>query len=46
MFILHSDQFEPKSYLKLIKQYIFSEGEVFIDSTETKYLYLAFVYRI
>ena len=26
---LHSDQFKPKSYLKLIKKYIFSEGEQF-----------------
>ena len=25
--LLHSDQFKPKSYLKLIKKYIFSEGE-------------------
>ena len=30
MFILHSDQFKPKSYLKLIKNaYLFSEGEQF-----------------
>ena len=29
VFILHSDQFKPKSYLKLIKKYIFSEGEQF-----------------
>ena len=29
MFILHSDQFKPKSYLNLIKRYIFSEGEQF-----------------
>ena len=29
MFILLSDQFRPKSYLKLIKKYIFSEGEQF-----------------
>ena len=26
---MHSDQFKPKSYLKLIKKYIFSEGEQF-----------------
>ena len=26
---MHSDQFKPKSYLKLIKKYIFSEGEHF-----------------
>ena len=24
---MHSKQFKPKSYLKLIKKYIFSEGE-------------------
>ena len=29
MFILYSDQFKPKCYLKLIKKYIFSEGEQF-----------------
>ena len=29
IFILHSDQFKPKSYLKLIKKYVFSEGEQF-----------------
>ena len=29
MFILHSDQFKPKSYLKVIKKYVFSEGEQF-----------------
>ena len=28
-FIFHSDQFKPKSYLKLIKKYMFSEGEQF-----------------
>ena len=26
---MHSDQFKPKSYLKLIKKYIVSEGEQF-----------------
>ena len=26
---MHSDQFKPKSYLKLIKKYVFSEGEQF-----------------
>ena len=26
---MHSDQFKPKSYVKLIKKYIFSEGEQF-----------------
>ena len=26
---MHSNQFKPKSYLKLIKKYIFSEGEQF-----------------
>ena len=26
---MHSDQFKPKSNLKLIKKYIFSEGEQF-----------------
>ena len=29
IFILHSDQFKPKSYLKLNKKYAFSEGEQF-----------------
>ena len=29
IFILHSDQFKPKSFLKLIQKYIFSEGEQF-----------------
>ena len=29
MFILHSHQFKPKSYLKFIKKYVFSEGEQF-----------------
>ena len=29
IFILHSHQFKPNSYLKLIKKYIFSEGEQF-----------------
>ena len=29
IFVLHSDQFKPTSYLKLIKKYIFSEGEQF-----------------
>ena len=29
IFFLHSDQFKPKSYLKLITKYIFSEGEQF-----------------
>ena len=29
MFILHSYQFKPKSYLKLNKKYVFSEGEQF-----------------
>ena len=27
MFILQSDQLKPKALLKLIKKYIFSEGE-------------------
>ena len=26
---MHSDQFKPKSYFKLMKKYIFSEGEQF-----------------
>ena len=26
---MHSDQFKPKSYLKLNKKYVFSEGEQF-----------------
>ena len=26
---MHSDQFKPKSYLKLIKKYVSSEGEQF-----------------
>ena len=30
MFILHSDQFKSKSYLKLIKKYIISECEQFL----------------
>ena len=29
MFILHFDPFKPKSYLKLVKKYTFSEGEQF-----------------
>ena len=29
IFILQSDQFKPKSYLKLIKKYVFSEGQQF-----------------
>ena len=29
MFILHFGQFKPKSCLKLINKYIFSEGEQF-----------------
>ena len=29
MFILHSDQFKPKSYLKRIKKTHISEGEQF-----------------
>ena len=29
MFILHSDYIKPKSYLKLNKKYLFSEGEQF-----------------
>ena len=29
IFILNSDQFKPKSYLKLIKKYIFSDGKQF-----------------
>ena len=29
MIILHYDQLKPKSYLNLIKKYIFSEGEQF-----------------
>ena len=24
---MHSDQFKPKSYVKLIEKYVFSEGE-------------------
>ena len=28
-FVLHSDRFLPKSYLKLNKKYVFSEGEQF-----------------
>ena len=30
---MHSDQFKPKSYLKLNKKYVFSEGEEFLLRT-------------
>ena len=33
MLILHTAQFKPKPYLKLINKYIFSEGEQFPSTT-------------
>ena len=35
--MFHSDQFEPKSHLKLIKKCIFSEGEQYAFTISKRY---------
>ena len=36
--MLHSDHFKPNAYLKLIKKYVFSEGEQFPLTRDSSYV--------